>query len=79
MLQARNVSWIVSVSREVLRVGRRVGLVSLTLFAFGISDTLASFMLSLEYCLQSDAIPYSRLSFKELDIYSLQKKYALLI
>lgn len=51
MLQARNVSWIVSVSRDVLRVGRCVGLVSLTLFAFGISDTLAPFMLSLEQSL----------------------------
>ena len=36
---------------DVLRVGRCVGLASLTLFAFGISDTLASFMLSLEQSL----------------------------
>ena len=51
MLQARNVSWIISVSREVLRAGRCVGLASLTLLAFGISKTLVSFMLSLEQSL----------------------------
>ena len=40
-----------SVPGDVLRAGRCVGLASLTLFAFGMSETLASFMLSLEQSL----------------------------
>ena len=51
MTNMRSLIIDIPVLGDVLGVGRCVGLALLTLFTFGMSETLASFMLSLEQSL----------------------------